>query len=52
MKRMLDAHLQPSLDAWLRVHAERGRYALLFRDIRREAGAARPTISFQVAGLR
>jgi len=52
MKRMLDAHLQPSLDAWLRVHAERGRYALLFRDIRREAGAARPTMSFQVASLR
>jgi hypothetical protein len=52
MKRMLDAHLQPSLDAWLRVHAERGRYALLFRDIRREAAAARPTLSFQVAGLR
>lgn len=50
MKRMLDAHLQPSLDAWLRVHAERGRYALLFRDIRREAGAARPTISLQAAG--
>lgn len=48
MKRMLDAHLQPSLDAWLRVHAERGRYALLFRDIRREAGAARPTIDFPV----
>jgi len=48
MKRMLDAHLQPSLDAWLRVHAERGRYALLFRDIRREAGAARPTIEFPV----
>jgi hypothetical protein len=50
MKRMLDAHLQPSLDAWMRVHAERGRYALLFRDIRREAGAARPTITFQAVG--
>ena len=50
MKRMLDAHLQPSLDAWMRVHAERGRYALLFRDIRSEAGAARPTMTFQAAG--
>ncbi len=46
MKRMLDAHLQPSLDAWLRVHAERARYALVFRDIRREAGAARATMPF------
>ena len=41
MKRMLDAHLQPSLDAWLRVHAEQGRYALVFRDIRRESKAPR-----------
>ena len=46
MKRMLDAHLQPSLDAWLRVHAEQGRYALVFRDIRREARAARATVPF------
>ena len=46
MKRMLDAHLQPSLDAWLRVHAERARYALVFRDIRREAGAARATMPY------
>lgn len=46
MKRMLDAHLQPSLDAWLRVHAEGEQYALIFRDIRREAGAARATMPF------
>ena len=46
MKRMLDAHQQPSLDAWLRVHAEQGRYALVFRDIRREAKAARATVPF------
>ncbi len=46
MKRMLDAHLQPSLDAWLRVHAEQSRYALVFRDIRRESKAARPTMPF------
>lgn len=51
MKKMLDAHLQPSLDAWLRVHAERAKYALMFRDIRREAGAARATMPFlAVAG--
>ena len=36
MKKMLDAHLQPSLDAWLRVHAAGHQYALYFRDIRRE----------------
>ena len=46
MKRMLDAHLQPSLDAWLRVHAEGERYALVFRDIRREASAAGATRSY------
>jgi hypothetical protein len=51
MRKMLDAHLQPSLDAWLRVHAERAKYALMFRDIRREAGAARATMPFlAVAG--
>ncbi len=44
MKRMLDAHLQPSLDAWLRVHAPKGKYALVFRDIRREANAPRATM--------
>lgn len=41
MKQMLDAHVQPSLDAWLRVHAERAKYALVFRDIQRERGGAR-----------
>lgn len=46
MKRMLDAQQQPSLDAWLRVHAEGEHYALVFRDIRREAGAARATMPF------
>ena len=30
----VDAHLQPSLDAWLRVHAEQGRYALVFGLVR------------------
>lgn len=43
MRQMLDAQAQPSLDAWLRVHAERAKYALVFRDIRREhARAAAP----------
>ena len=46
MKRMLDAHQQPSLDAWLRVHAEQAKYALVFRDIRREAGSARATMPY------
>jgi hypothetical protein len=46
MKKMLDAHAQPSLDAWLRVHADRGKYALVFRDIRREASAPRATMQF------
>ena len=45
IKRMLNAQQQPSLDAWLRVHAERDRYALVFRTLakhneRREASAA------------
>lgn len=40
MRQMLDAHAQPSLDAWLRVHADRARYALVFRDIRREHARA------------
>lgn len=39
MRKMLDAHAQPSLDAWLRVHADKGKYALIFRDLRRESGA-------------
>jgi hypothetical protein len=32
-----DPRTQPSLDAWLRVHATGHQYALYFRDIRREA---------------
>ncbi|PCC72770.1 hypothetical protein SAMN02745121_01887 [Nannocystis exedens] len=40
MRQMLDAHAQPSLDAWLRVHADRARYALVFRDMRRERSRA------------
>lgn len=32
-----DPRTQPSLDAWLRVHSDGHRYALLFRDKRREA---------------
>jgi hypothetical protein len=50
MRKMLDAHAQPSLDAWLRVHAGRGRYALVFRDIRREASAPRATMQFVAVG--
>ena len=46
MKRMLDAQQQPSLDAWLRVHAEGEKFALVFRDIRREAGSARATMPY------
>jgi hypothetical protein len=46
MRKMLDAHAQPSLDAWLRVHADKGKYALIFRDIRREANAPRATMQF------
>jgi len=40
MRQMLDAHAQPSLDAWLRVHADRAHYALVFRDMRREHSRA------------
>lgn len=32
-----DPRSQPSLDAWLRVHAEGHEYGLFFRDIRRES---------------
>ena len=31
-----DPAYQPSLDAWLRVHADASNYALFFRDVRRE----------------
>lgn len=44
MRQMLDAHMQPSLDSWLRVHADRARYALVFRDLRREQSAGRATV--------
>ncbi|TPV92567.1 MAG: hypothetical protein B7733_25110 [Myxococcales bacterium FL481] len=35
--------LQPSLDAWLRVHGDGQQYALYFRDIGREAAEEEPT---------
>lgn len=44
MKQMLDAHAQPSLDSWLRVHAERAKYALVFRDTQRERGGQRVSL--------
>ena len=50
MKLMLDAHAQPSLDAWLRCQAQRARYALVFRDIRREQGASRAPVPLAAAG--
>lgn len=34
--RIADPRTQPSLDAWLRVHADGHDYGLFFRDIRRE----------------
>jgi hypothetical protein len=37
LSRVADPRTQPSLDAWLRVHASGHQYALYFRDIRREA---------------
>ena len=49
MRQMLDAHAQPSLDAWLRVHAPRARYALVFRDLRREQGAGRSLFPLMAA---
>jgi hypothetical protein len=36
LSRVADPRTQPSLDAWLRVHAAGHQYALYFRDIRRE----------------
>lgn len=36
LSRVADPRTQPSLDAWLRVHAAGHHYALYFRDIRRE----------------
>ena len=33
-----DPAFQPSLDAWLRVHADSAQYALFFRDTQRERG--------------
>ena len=33
-----DPAFQPSLDAWLRVHADSAQYALFFRDTARERG--------------
>lgn len=36
LSRVADPRTQPSLDAWLRVHADGHHYALYFRDIRRE----------------
>ena len=50
MRQMLDAHAQPSLDSWLRVHAGRARYALVFRDLRREQGAGRITAPLAATG--
>jgi hypothetical protein len=36
LSRVADPRTQPSLDAWLRVHAAGHQYALYFRDVRRE----------------
>jgi hypothetical protein len=36
LSRVADPRTQPSLDAWLRVHAGGHQYALYFRDVRRE----------------
>jgi hypothetical protein len=36
--RIADPRTQPSLDAWLRVHADGHEYGLFFRDVRREKG--------------
>lgn len=44
MRQMLDAETHPSLDAWLRVHADRARYAMVFRDMRREHARAVPPL--------
>ncbi len=48
IKRMLNAQQQPSLDAWLRVHAERAHYALVFRELektgQRSASTAEDTV--------
>lgn len=50
MRQMLDAHAQPSLDSWLRVHADRAKYALVFRDMRREQGAGRGVVPLAATG--
>ncbi len=44
IRRMLDPHQQPSLDAWLRVHFGTKPQGLLFRDIRLERHAARSAL--------
>lgn len=44
IRRMLDPHQQPSLDAWLRVHFGTYPQALVFRDIRLERHAARSAL--------
>ena len=36
LSRIADPQFQPSLDAWLRTHADTHDYALYFRDLRRE----------------
>jgi hypothetical protein len=36
LSHIADPQFQPSLDAWLRTHADAHQYALYFRDLRRE----------------
>lgn len=36
LSQIADPQFQPSLDAWLRTHADAHQYALYFRDLRRE----------------